>query len=136
MGAAPQLKPWKPGQSGNPSGRPKLPPELLAIKALTPEELRRYVSKYARMANGELNALVEARSIPVLELAIARIFQESINKGDFMRLNFLLERAIGKVEVAKTDDATAESLREIQELSDQELLKLVKEKMPSLDEPK
>lgn len=133
MSAAPAyLTPWKKGQSGNPGGRPKLPPELRAIKALSVEEINRLVSKYARMAPQDVSALVDAGAIPMLELCIARIFQESAAKGDNMRLSFLLDRAVGKVkEVVQDEDD--ESWREIQELTDQELVKLVKERLPALE---
>ncbi len=136
MGAAPNLRPgWKPGQSGNPGGRAKLPEELRAIKALTQEEVARYVAKYARMGSTELDALVLARSVPMLELAIARIFQEAEAKGDFTRLSFLLDRAIGKVQVVEITDASMAALEEISALSTPELIKLVRDKLPALEEP-
>lgn len=133
MGAE-HLKPWRAGESGNPCGRPKLPAHLRAIKSLSIDEVRKYVSKYARMQPDEVDALVLARSIPMLELSIARIFQESAKKGDFTGLAFLLERAIGKVPAVAPPDEESEALKEIQDLSDQELLRLVRDKLPSLDQ--
>lgn len=55
--------------------------------------MEKYVAKYGRMHPDEIDALIEARSIPMLELAIARIYQEAGTKGDFQRLGFLLDRA-------------------------------------------
>jgi hypothetical protein len=38
------LRPWQPGQSGNPAGRPAIPPEVLEIlKAASPAAARRLV---------------------------------------------------------------------------------------------
>jgi hypothetical protein len=40
VGGRGNLRPFKPGQSGNPGGRPKLPPEFkAALKELTPDAL-------------------------------------------------------------------------------------------------
>lgn len=126
---------WLPGQSGNPAGRTKLPEHLRSIKALTQEEACRLVSKYARMHLPEIDAILEARSAPMLDLAIAAIFKVAFEKGDFQRLGFLLDRAIGKIQVLPPTDAETAALQEIRDLSDQELVRLVKEKLPELDKP-
>lgn len=135
MGAAQNLKPWAKGVSGNPSGRAKLSPELRAIKALTREEASRYIAKYARMSAQDLEAIILARSAPMLELTIARIFQEAEKKGDERKLSFLLEQALGKVPTVEPTAEEADVMREIQELSDQELVRLVKEKLPEIEKP-
>lgn len=132
MGAQ-HLKPWVPGQSGNPGGRPKLPEELRLIRSLTQEELSKYVSKYSRMAPDALDVLVEARSIPMLELAIARIFQESALKGDFTRLGFLLDRAGLKPKPIEASDLESEAMEEIRRLTTTELISLVKGQITDLE---
>lgn len=132
MGAE-HLIPWKKGQSGNPSGKTRLPPELRAIRALTQEEACRLISKYARMGAAEVEAILEARTAPMLDLAIAKIFDESVKKGDWQRLSFLLDRAIGRIKITEATDEESEAIREIQDLSDQELIRLVKEKMPEME---
>lgn len=133
--SAQNLKPWKPGQSGNPSGRPKVPEHLRAILALMPDEVSRMIAKYARMDRVELGLQLEAAKMPMLEACIARIFQESFAKGDFTRLSFLLDRAIGKVPVIQPTDEEAQALQDIRDLSNEELIKLVKEKLPELEKP-
>ncbi len=140
MSAARNLTPWQPGQSGNPSGRPRLPDELRAIRALTSLEVCKLVSKYARMSFSELEALLESKSIPVIELTIASIFAKAFESGDFTRLSFLLDRAIGKVAVMEESDEDKAARKEIEDLSDGELLRLVVAKIPELtakseDEP-
>ena len=38
---------FKPGQSGNPGGLPKLPESLRGIAVLLPREIHRLIAKYA-----------------------------------------------------------------------------------------
>ncbi len=81
----------------------------------------------------ELEDAIKLRKLPVLELAIAQIFAATIVTGDYQRLNFLLDRAIGKVPVIEPTDEEARALEELRALSDQELIRLVKEKIPELE---
>lgn len=134
MGAQ-HLKPWKPGQSGNPSGRPKLPDELRLIASLTQDEITKYVSKYSRMDPQELDELVEARAVPMLEIVIARIFQESALRGDFSRLGFLLDRAGLQPKPVMATDVESQAMEEIRRLTTTELISLVKEQIPEMEKP-
>jgi hypothetical protein len=95
------LKPFVKGQSGNPGGMPRIPDHLRGIASLTQGEVTKIVSKYARMTCGELQAVGDSADTPVLEVAIASVFMQAIKHGDYTRLAFLLDRAIGKV--AATD---------------------------------
>lgn len=104
MGNLKNLRPWKPGQSGNPGGRPKLPESLSAVKALGREEVSRIISKYARMTLDELDAAVLGSDTPVLELVLAKLLLELMRKGDAGRLSFLLDRALGPVKTLDDED--------------------------------
>lgn len=126
------LTPWKAGQSGNPTGVAKLPPELQAIKALTRVESSRYISKYARMSKEELEMAAINPKTTALELGIVSIFMKCIQHGDSTRLQFLLDQSIGKIPVATETDEEKLARQDLQNLSDQELIKLVKEKIPVL----
>lgn len=131
------LKPWPKGVSGNPGGNPKLPEELRAIKSLTQIEACKLISKYARLSRGELEAAVQDPQTPVIELAIASIFAQSIKQGDYTRLSFLLDRAIGKVRDVSPDDESADARTELRVLSTEELLRLVQATtQPSIDAEK
>lgn len=88
---------WQPGQSGNPSGRPPLPPELRAFKELTNQEVKRYFAKYSRMSVEEVKEAAADQSLPMIEAVIASGYKEALFEGDFSRLNFVLNRTIGKV---------------------------------------
>lgn len=88
------------GQSGNPSGRAKLPPELKSIRELTGHELKRIVAKFAQMTKSEIEIAIKDPNIQMLHLTVASIFIQSAKHGDYGRLSFLLDRSIGKPEIA------------------------------------
>lgn len=131
MAAVPkQLTPWPKGVCGNPGGRPSLPPELKAIKSLSQIECCKLVSKYARMSKLEVEECLLNPSIPAIELAIASIFIQAIKKGDFFRLGFLLDRAIGKVPEQMPSEDDDEQLNALRSLPMRELLTLVQKTLP------
>lgn len=131
VGTAPNLKPWNPGQSGNPSGRVKIPEELRLIKSLSSLEVNKLISKYGRM---NLAALLAADTDPettVIDLSIIAVFKKAFEKQDYTALSFLLERSIGKVPLAPEETDEEKAARdEISNLTDIELARIVAEKLP------
>ncbi len=85
------------GVSGNPKGRPKLDPDLKAIENLTKDELRKIVSRLSRMSEPEVIELMQNTATPILERSVAATLLKSVEFGDPIRLDRLLDRAIGKV---------------------------------------
>lgn len=126
------LRPYPKGVSGNPTGINGIPENLRHIKNLTQPELTKIVSKYARMVISELQKAIKDPTIPVLELSIASIFNKSIQHGDYTRLAFLLERAVGKVPTIVEDEAEFNERAELAKLSMNELLTLVKTTLPEI----
>lgn len=86
---------WKPGESGNPGGRPADSPELKALKRLTKEELTEVASLIVKGGIKDLEALKENGS--VLQRMVASVAIRIMNKGDMFHLDVLLNRLIGKV---------------------------------------
>lgn len=121
---------WQPGQSGNPGGRSRLSEELRQIKALSQPEVARFIAKYARMTQADVEKVVLNKKMPMLEACIASVFAKCVELGDFTRLSFLLDRAIGKIPVAVEDDEDRAARKMIEDLSDEELFRLVAEKIP------
>lgn len=95
---------FKPGQSGNPRGSLPQSAEMKAIKALSPGYVKKIISKLAQMEPQALMAWVElsvagqtVEPMNNLEMMLASIINKAVTDGDQGKLNFLLDRTIGKV---------------------------------------
>jgi hypothetical protein len=91
------LKPFKPGQSGNPGGRAKLPEDIKEARKLNQIELERVINKYLYLDHADFEAEIKRPGVPMLELMLASIVKAAAQKGDQLRLDFILNRVIGKV---------------------------------------
>lgn len=100
MGRKPKienLKPFKPGQSGNPGGKAKLPEDIREARKLNQIELERVINKYLYLGHEDFEAEIKRPGVPMLELMLASIVKAAAQKGDQLRLDFILNRVIGKV---------------------------------------
>ena len=130
MSNAANLKgPWRKGQSGNPAGKARMPEELRAVNSMTPPELAKIISKYFRCTREELQEIAIAAAAPALELAIASILVKSIQYGDYGRLNFLLDRCVGKPLV----QTEMEHDGDLADLSDADLVARIRQFLPKLE---
>lgn len=127
---------FKPGQSGNPSGRPKLSPELRAIRALDHLEVSRLISKYARMSYEEVQAANEDKTLPMVESCFASLFLKGKEKGDWASMAFLLDRACGKLPLILETDEEKAARAELNALTDDELVKFLSAQIPALNPPR
>jgi hypothetical protein len=131
----PEAGRWKPGQSGNPSGRPPLPPELRDIVALSGQEVRRVIARYARMNRAELQEAIQKPEIPVLDLYIASILAQGIKLGDFARLAFLLDRTVGRAPTEDPAEAEEDEARaRLESMPENELIDVVREHLRNIEE--
>jgi len=93
----------QPGQVLNPYGRPKLSDDIRLARSADKLELERIIRKYLNMPPGEMKRVVEFEinnpdtEINNLEIMIAKMIVEIINKADQFKLEFLLNRLIGPV---------------------------------------
>ncbi len=87
---------WVKGQSGNLKGGPKLNNEYHTTRKLTRPELEAKINKFIAMDRGELIKVGKNPSTKVIDLIIIKILHESVNKGDQVRLAFILDRLIGR----------------------------------------
>jgi hypothetical protein len=88
---------FKPGQSGNPGGKVKVPDDIKEARKLNQHELERIVNKYLYMDRDAVKAAISAPGTPMMELMVASIVAQAAQKGDHQRLDFVLNRLIGKV---------------------------------------
>lgn len=88
---------FKPGQSGNPNGRPKLPEDLKKARRLNQIAVGRIINEYMNLSITELKFELEDESTSALEAMIGKIIVEAHKFGDYSRVNFLFDRMIGKV---------------------------------------
>lgn len=112
------LKPFPKGVSGNPSGRPK--------GYLTKAQVEAMFQKFSVKNREELQAVVEDKKSSMLEIMIASVMIKAAKDGDYQRVQFLLDRAIGKVKdvVEQTNiDGGVKDL--VDSVSTDDLLKLV-----------
>lgn len=96
---ADRLKPhrWKPGQSGNPLGRPPLPADLKNVKEFDGHQLKRLIAKHLSCNLESLSSILsnpDARSIDIL---IAKTLMVCLESGNIEKAEFLFRRSFGSV---------------------------------------
>lgn len=91
-------------------GRPKLPPDLAAMKALSKEESLLAICSVMRMTYQELEMMREGAGATVAEMIAARMALAAIDDGCFMSAQFLVNYVIGKPApydpIASADEST------------------------------
>lgn len=119
-----QLTPWKPGQSGNPGGRPK--------ELLTTQSVAGLMGRLCRLTRDELFDVVKDPKSTMIEIMVASIMARAADQGDAGRLDFLLNRAIGRVkERLEVDDIR----KELEAMSKDELISRLEADLMRLKNP-
>jgi hypothetical protein len=96
------------GVSGNPAGRPPLPPEVRNFKKLTREMVEEIGSIVLEADERALYAIATSSTTPALQKWIASAALNGIQVGDIDQLDKLLNRIIGKpIEKQQVTDALA-----------------------------
>jgi hypothetical protein len=84
------------GTSGNPSGRPKVPEDVRSALSLNQVSFVRIANELLAVKVSELDEIVADESQPVFKIVLASILQKAIESADHRRLEFFLDRLIGK----------------------------------------
>jgi hypothetical protein len=79
------------------AGRPPVTDEHLKATKLTKMEAERILNEFMAMDIDALEVVLKDKKRKVIEHMVGRIALMAIKNGDHSRLNFLLERLIGKV---------------------------------------
>jgi len=98
------LNPFKKGQSGNPSGRPRKYVSTLVDQGYKRSEINDTIQNMMAMTLEEVKAVWDNPTATVLEKTIASAIRKSIEKGTLYSMETLLSRVYGqpKQEVAAT----------------------------------
>lgn len=121
------LRPFGKGQTSPRNGRKKVKEDLLGMREMTKEEIRRTISKICDMSRPNLkDALVENKGT-AFELAFMSILEKAIEYGDHQRLDFFLNRTIGKVK------EEADVNMNVQEIPTTELIQIAKDAIITIE---
>lgn len=88
---------FKKGQSGNPKGAAKLSPEVKHMRLMARIDFQRLADKFLHLTNGELRAIMKDDNSTGIDSMVASIILRGRDEGDQRRLDFFLDRTIGKV---------------------------------------
>jgi hypothetical protein len=124
---------FKPGQSGNPNGRPKLPADLVEARNYSREELERAVLRIVWASEEAISTELLDPEKPMIVRIIARMTMNAFVTGDVKTASFLLDRA--GFPVKKDDRPSTPAL--LAQMPLDELLKLAGKAMEVLrgDDP-
>ena len=94
---------WKPGQSGNPNGRPRkitdVIKELLGDELkceLSPSQVKEFIMRCMEMNPDELIQISESRTAPVFLVATAKALIKDMESGRTQTLENVFDRVMGK----------------------------------------
>lgn len=87
---------FKPGHNKPGPGRPKVPLEIVEARKFSAHEVEILFTKFIQMTREQLASVKTNPEATLLELALHSIFTFAINRGDQVRLDFVLNRLIGK----------------------------------------
>ncbi len=116
-GKPPEHTKWKPGQSGNISGRPR--------GLLTVDEIRKMMDRFWRMSADDLLMVLENPKTTMGELMIASVMAKAAKDGDYSRLAFLMDRQVGKVKEEIEQTVRSISDEDLDKIPRDALIKLV-----------
>lgn len=118
------LKPWVPGQSGNPGGKVK--------NLLTRDRIKSVLSKFSELDQLELTQIVDDQNSKVLDAMVASIMRKIIKDGDAVKLDFLFNRIIGKVK-EEIDIKGDEEREQLSRLPLRELIVVAQKLLPEIN---
>lgn len=87
---------WKPGQSGNPNGRPKKIYTILKESGYTNEEIRIAFAEVAWSDKEELERILNDPTTPTIVRGVAHSFKRAADKGDYRYMKDMIEQVIGQ----------------------------------------
>ena len=105
----------KGNQAAKGHGRPPAPPDLTGVTYLTQDHVKRQVSVFLEKPLGELMKIAADPKSPSLQALVAQIIINAHEEGDQARLNFLLDRCVGKVKEERDVNVRVSQLPTVEE---------------------
>lgn len=93
---------FKPGQCGNPSGRPRLDPVVLEARKVTQAEFIDGLLKYGHMTRKEIQEVAKDQSKTMFDLLFCKLVATAADGNKDARA-LLIERLWGKVKDTPTE---------------------------------
>lgn len=106
------LKKFKPGQSGNPTGAGRWPKELQNLRSQSKQEVVRVVSRCMLMSKKQLKAMALNPDATVAEILVASIISKAIETGCPIRSQFLFNYVLGKPKPVDLDESDQEPVEQ------------------------
>ncbi len=133
MSAAPQLTPYrfKPGQSGNPSGRSARARSADILRKAKYVEFVEILVKLSDMQREKLKAWLQRPEATNLEVIYGTLVEQA-TQGDKIARQEFSDRLFGKVKELEIESDDEVERKAIEQMSTPELIQLVKEKIPEL----
>lgn len=123
MARAQKGSPFQKGVSGNPAGRPKS--DLPQARKMSATLFSHIVMKYMDFTLEDIQRAFKDKQTQALDLIVLKILHEGIKRGDQSRLNFLLDRTVGKVSDKIDISSSDGSMSPHRGMSDEELQKRI-----------
>jgi hypothetical protein len=116
MPTPPEHSKFKPGESGNPKGRPRKLVSLLKEQGYKLSEINDTLMALLSMDMTELKEAFENPSATVLEKAVAGAIRKSIEKGSLYNIETIITRAMGKPK-EQTEHSGTQTIKVVYERS-------------------
>ena len=129
--AKPRGRPFPKGVSANPSGRPKVPEELKAVKRLSGDQFIELVTLILSKTREELEQIIAGPNVPYFQEMLIATFLKMPEVGDYRVIDKLLDRLIGPVprDVKLLDDrdqAILDRVKLLDRIPEQERIMMLK----------
>ena len=117
---------FKPGQSGNPNGRPRKYVSTLTDQGYKLSEINDTIQAMMAMSLDELKKVYQDKEATILEKTIAHSMQKGLKNGNLSSMETLLTRVYGRPkEKLETEGTNTNFNVDLSGLSTKDLLKLI-----------
>lgn len=91
----PNLTPWKPGQSGNPKGRPKKIYTILKKTGYNKDDIKTAFGELGWYGIDEIKEASENKALPMIVRIVAKSFIKAYDDCDYNKIREIMQHTIG-----------------------------------------